>query len=292
MNMGSVIGAGVRVAREQPRAVAIWTAIYIALLLPFGLLILPSLQATMAGDVAGLDPMAAIGHMGGLLLYYIVLTAMLLVLNNAAYRAILRPRDSRYAYLRVGMDELRILGLGMAAFLVFFLIVLLLSIAFGLGGGIGLFGSGTAPSGRGAAWAIVIGVGLYILAVFVSVRLALAFPLTVLRRRIVIGEAWRRSRGNFWALFGAFLVIFLIYSLVSALLTLITGGGTMATLFSIESMDGSRDMAAISPALLVPQLIASGISGMLWVLLSGCGLAMAARQLSGEDDEELSRIWA
>lgn len=292
MNMGSVIGAGVRVAREQPRAVAIWTAIYIALLLPFGLLILPSLQATMAGDVAGLDPMAAIGHMGGLLLYYFVLMAMLLVLNNAAYRAVLRPRDSRYAYLRVGMDELRILGLGIAVFLVFFLILLLLSIAFGLGGGIGLFGSGTAPSGRGAAWAIVIGVGLYILAVFVSVRLALAFPLTVLRRRIVIGEAWRRSRGNFWALFGAFLVIFLIYSLVSTLLTLITGGGTMATLFSIESMDRSRDMAAISPALLVPQLIASGISGMLWVLLSGCGLAMAPRQLSGEDDEELSRIWA
>ena len=102
-------------------------AIYIALLLPFGLLILPSLQATMAGDVAGLDPMAAIGHMGGLLLYYIVLMAMLLVLNNAAYRAVLRPRDSRYAYLRVGMDELRILGLGIAVFLVFFLIEILIN---------------------------------------------------------------------------------------------------------------------------------------------------------------------
>ena len=42
------------------------------------------------------------------------------------------------------------------------------------------------------------------------VKLSLSFPLTLLRRRFVIGEAWTLTKGRFWTLFGAYFMIFVI----------------------------------------------------------------------------------
>ncbi|WP_204270332.1 hypothetical protein, partial [Klebsiella aerogenes] len=46
-----------------------------------------------------------------MLLLYLCLLLLVVVLMNAVFRAMLRPQEGGFAFMRLGMDEFRMLGL-------------------------------------------------------------------------------------------------------------------------------------------------------------------------------------
>jgi len=154
--------------------------------------------------------MAGMSQMFGL---YLLLMIGLLVLYTAALRAAVRPAESGFAYLRLGMDEVRMVLVALVLSVGFFLLYVLLALVIGVIGGV------VAVAARAAAVPVFVLLGLIVFAVliFFYVRFSLAFALTMQRGKIMIGESWNLTKGRFWTLFGAYFVVGLIVTVVSML---------------------------------------------------------------------------
>jgi len=211
------------------------------------------------------------------------------VLYTASMRSVLRPDAGGIAFLRLGMDELRTLGL----FLLFLFVGVVLFFAASLI--TGLFIGGLATSSESMVLTVILSllVGLVVFGalLFLTVRFSLAFPLTLHRQAFAIGEAWRLSRGHFWKLFGAALVVTLIGFVLSIAINLVAAGGYFAdVLAAMNDPEASvrvaeRQAAAIGSfnTMMILQSIGGAAVAAVWLALSGGSVASAARLLV--DDE-------
>ena len=307
-SVGSILGGAFGVVRRNPLAVLVWGVLYVAAI---GLLFVAMRpifavyseifsQALARGGKQPLTPEDLRPYMdraqsAGAIAFLaeIGIFSFLMVLVSASQRAVLRPLDRGFAYLRVGGDELRLIGLGI------FLMVCL---------GIGMFLAmlaGLIVVGITLAIAAAVGaspafVGLLLLAqycllmgatIYAQVRLSLAFPLTFLRRTFVVGEAWRLSNGRFWTLFGAYFLIALIYMA----LALVLMGFALAPFFSEVAANPSSPDAfhlalqhqaerfstldATNAGLLLGFVLLAGFS----IALFGGAMATAVRDLVGDE---------
>jgi hypothetical protein len=287
MHVGSIISGGFRVVREHPGAVAVWGLLYLAVTVALALAIQPLVGASGPG---GLDPEFGAGDtssmLGRVLLFELALVIVMVVLFAASQRAVLRPERSGFAYLRLGMDELRLFGLTILLIILFYVGFLVAAIVLTL-----LVGVVAVAAGPSAALplAFVQLLGLMALIIWFQVRLSLTFPLTLLRGRIVIGEAWRLSRNRFWTLLGAFLVIFLMFVALWIAVTLLTGGGYLADLarngFNLEGIQAAseRQMAQQFGGITVMGMIGwllAAVAGTLFIAIFGGAVATAARELT------------
>ena len=232
VHVGDMISGSFQFVRDRFRTVLVWSAIYFAITLGAQLAMRPlyqkqftAMQAGMAGT-PGLPGQAALSVLVGSLL----VIAIIIVLNAAIFRAALHPERSAFAYLRFGMDELRL-----------FLLLLLLTIAFFIGFFIAtivvelivfaLIAAGGVGRIFGVILGIVGGLALFGAMIFFVVRFASAGPLTILRKKIVIGESWRLTRGHFWALFGTYFVVAVVWLVGWLVLLKITFSGAMGDAF-------------------------------------------------------------
>lgn len=289
MTVRSIIGGGVRMVRTQPWIVAIWAAVYLAVFAVMIALFAP-FMATMAqfqreaatNAALGIQvaPTLPPGFVGAILLFDLILALLTAVAFAAVVRAVARPTGDRFAYLRLGMDELRLIGLGVvfviAALVAEIVAVLAVLLVAGLVG---------AVAGRGGA-AVVVGLlalGLIGAAIWVQVRLSLAGALTVLRGRIVIGDAWRATRGRFWTLLGAYLLLFLAFLAVTIVLTALLNphlmsayaSQNMAAIQAASAEQLERQTAGLSAAL-IGQMIVGSVMGVVLGAVAGGAVATAA----------------
>jgi hypothetical protein len=138
------------------------------------------------------------------------------------------------------------------------------------------------------------------LAVWVLVRVSLAYPLTFLRGRIVIGEAWRLSHGRFWTLFGGYLIVFLVALALAIAVAMVTAwplveeiarrGFTLQTLQAVAQLQLARQAAGIDAMMVIGWLL-NGLVGALSLALYGGAMATAARELAA-DSEGMARTFA
>jgi hypothetical protein len=155
--------------------------------------------------------------------------------------------------------------------------------------------SAGAVAGAGGAAAVgIVGILLVVGAfVWLEVRLSLAFPLTLLRRKIIIGESWRLSRGRFWTLFGAYLAIFVIIVVISIVGGLVTSGsyvfdmirnaGNSAGMQQVMQAQMARQFGSIT-AITVIGWIVNAVLGAVVIALSGGAVATAVRELITDED--------
>ena len=107
---------GFRLTREKPRVLLAWSVanFFISVIMALALIAMfgPMLAELEAVNANSDDPSQALAVFEKLApLYALVLPAGLIVIavwSAAVYRAVLRPADNRFWYLRLGADELRL----------------------------------------------------------------------------------------------------------------------------------------------------------------------------------------
>ena len=232
---------GFRVVRRQPLALVFWALFYAAIMAAAFAMIGPSLigfvtateQLEQSGATPTMEDFAPLFQMMGLL-FAVLLPASLItsaMMHAAIARSVLRPGESAFGYLRLGMDEVRVLVVSVVLFLVF---MVLMAVSSGLiGVAVGMTVAAEAP----ALWLLVVLLVLATIALFawLFVRLSLAIPITMAERRIAIFDSFGFTKGRFWPLLGMALlawvlsmVVGLLGSLVAMPLELATGGGITA----------------------------------------------------------------
>lgn len=232
---------GFRVVRRNPMALIFWALFYAVFMVAIFAMMGPNLisfvtateQLEQSGATPSMEDFAPLFQMMGLL--FAVLLPLSLIASAMIYaavsRAVLRPGENAFGYLRLGMDEVRVLAVSVVLFFVF---MALMVVASGIiGAVIGMTVAAEMP----ALWLLVV---LLILAaigasIWLAVRLSLAIPITMAERRIAIFDSFGFTRGRFWPLLGMALlawvmsvVVGLLGSLVAMPLQFATGGGMMA----------------------------------------------------------------
>jgi hypothetical protein len=276
---------GFRIVREHPRAVLVWAIVQTIVSLVLGAYVVvtagPALMSLQARGFATGDPTLAMATISRLLPTYLALLVFALVFYPVIYaamaRAVLRPEESRFGYLRFGRDELRQLGLMLQVLLLGFIFyamsVLILTVVIVVGG---FAGGATTGNSSGGATAIGVGVGVIALIVFIgfwtviAVRLSLASPLTFATERVSLFGSWGLTRGRFWPIFGAYVltlalaaVVYMLGQSVIVAVVAIAGGG-MGGLEALVHPDLGSLQAFLAPTRLVQIVFSSILMALVW----------------------------
>jgi hypothetical protein len=290
-SVGSILSGAFRLFKEQPVTVAIWIGIFVAYGLLSNALLLggfgTDLEALRSGQVSPASAIGAglLGALLGLLFFA--------VMSCAIFRAILRPEDGGFAWLKFGMDEFRMMGLYLILIVVggFFALIAGLVVFFMVGGA--ALAAGAMPGAGTVLFMFLFMLLLFVGLVYVLVRLSLVGPLTFLRRRIAIDDGWALSRGNFWKLFLVYLVLGIIMMVLQMVVPSIPGQpGFMQVLQNFGDPDAMQAMqqveiGSITIAAMLPYvLIASIVQAIAHVLNNGA-ISTAVRELLHDEGEVL-----
>ncbi len=171
--------------------------------------------------------------------------------------------------LKIGADEGRLIVVGLLWILT--MVGLYIAIAVVVGGVLGVVFAASGDGGGAAALALIPVILLvYGVLIFFIVRLSPAGALTVRDRAIRFTSAWNVTRGRFWPMFFAFLVMFVIVLVVSLLLQLVLGVamfGAMAANPDLASGNADPD-----------QVMSILFSPATFVIMAGIYFVMTAIQ--------------
>ncbi|WP_420431769.1 hypothetical protein [Hyphobacterium sp.] len=165
---------------------------------------------TRLGSTMTVMPLISIG---GMLIALMAQAAWLRLLTRGEMAAVIP--------FRLGGDELRLFvtNLGLLAVAMGFYFVSL-AVTVMLVGGVVAFAGGNGSTEAGLAGGFVaamIFLALVLAAVFAAVRLSAAPATTILEKRIAF-PAWSMTRGIFWPLLGAYVLVAIIIGVLSAII--------------------------------------------------------------------------
>lgn len=203
-------------------------------------------------------PPASVMALGPAYFLIMVITYLLLAAYEAgALRWMIRGEVEGFFGLSLGADTWRVWA-GYWLWFVFFLIAYLgLFIAPILVGAIGGIAGGEAAAGVTVLLVLVTMLAYLFAWLYVSVRLAPAAATSVGRRRFSFFDAWKVSKGRFWPLLGAYLLLFLIFIVLYLIVgsVLVVALGISAT--SAPSISDSNDPQAVMRMFTTPNTIAA-----------------------------------
>jgi len=218
-SIGASIGDGFGLIRRRPLTVFVWGLLILAPTFAALGLMLPAMGELFAGmpdhDVGQGGPSALPEgmvaqmmqfQMGSLLANFGQYLMMALV-YTAVFRAVLRPDESSFFSLRVGMDELRVAVAGLAIGLGVY-VVMILGLLVCLALGFALWQQGAAA----ALWtAGIVGGLLFLTVLWGLARLSLIAPASVLYRDFAFVQGWKLAAGKAWSLLGMMLLIYMLF---------------------------------------------------------------------------------
>jgi MFS family permease len=283
---------GFRLTRENRKAFGAWV------IASFAVSVLAAIStAMMPGDVKrGLETMnsdvtpTAAQFLDALIVISPILLlglAVQCVMAAAVYRLFFRHDDTRFGYLRLGADELRLMALS------------LIYVALGMGLVIGvtmvaaIVTALSAFAGPGAEAVVGEITGLLSLGVlfFVLVRLSLAPVATFAERRLAIFESWRLTRGQFWRLSGAYVLAIACMAVIIMLtvaicfgvagVIVLLSGGQLTDVKGVFDADQNSLKSYLSVGVIASMVISSVLSA-LWNAVMAAPGAVAYQQLHGD----------
>lgn len=300
LTFGSIVNGAFRHFRERPLAVLIWGAIYTVITFAYSLVVMPAMMGQINDMQAG-SPQFATAFFGMMLPFYLLMLLISLVLIAASLRTILRPGEDSLAGLRVGMDELRLLGLFVVLGIAFLIVGLIGAIVAGALGGVLAIAFGGSRGGVGMLLVLLPMLAFYCAMIFLMVRLSLVSALTVLRRKIIIGESWRLTRGHFWRLFGAYFVLAVMLFILYVIIMLVTVGPVFMQMFShgfspqgmqaANQMQLQRQFGGLSLIGIVSAVGQGLLVALSYAVWSGAA-ATATQDLVGRTDVDLEETFA
>jgi hypothetical protein len=276
---------GFRLLRREPAAAFVWMLLWLAAFL---------FTATVVarGDrvvVSGHGPTASLREIaqrfGPFAAVCIALFLMVWAMTTVAvYRAVLRPEDRRFFYLRLGADEMRLAVMTVTAFFLVLLFggvpaYLLLVLADPLMRALPNLAREIATLGALATVCVDIWLG---------VRLSLIAVETFAERRFHLSAYWPLAKGRFWYLFFCYFLCFWSVLLLSFLLFFV--GGVVTALAQPDAGVGNilRRTSVLGLATMLAVLTAS-FWVMSTVVLCACQ-AYAFRAILGAGDGDVTII--
>lgn len=281
---------GFRVVRRHPMALIFWSLFYVAIMVAALALVGGSLIGLMSAAEelersAPTSPDAFMPILGSYMAILAVILPVSLIASAMIYaavsRAVLRPAESAFGFLRLGMDEVRVLVVSIVLFILF---MVLSVVVFGI---VGAVAGMTVAADMPALWLAVVllvcaGVAFFI---WLSVRLSLAIPITMAERRIAIFDSFALTKGRFWPLLGMALLAFvmsivvgLLGSLVGMPIELATGG-----LKGLSSLEGESLQVILQNAwpAIAAYVLVNAVMSALQVAVIYAPFSAAYRDIKG-----------
>lgn len=290
---------GFRLVRRNPLALVAWTLLYAVLTLAalFSLsgmvdqLEAWSVQAEAMESVA--DPSfdqiwAVMSDFGAILAGVAWLLPVSLVvgamLGAAVARGVLTPSSDRFGYLRLGMDEVRVL-----------VVTFVLGVVMSLAAVAGLVAVGVliaaARTAGGDGPAVIAGLVGFLavtcLFIWLSVRLSLAVPITVAERRFAFFDSFSLTKGRFWPLLGMAILAVVMVMLVQLLSSIVSLPLGIVSGLETWSFNSDQDSEAVRAALdvsnpwVIAHAVVEAIVSALTVGILYAPFAAAYRNIKG-----------
>jgi hypothetical protein len=242
-------------------------------------------QEVVTAQAQGQAPTATPPNMSGLLLMFplqiVFMFAIFLLLasyESSALRWMVRGERSGLLNLHFGADMWRVYGTYWAWLL--YCIVGFIGFFIAMAAG-GLLAASIGDAG-GAVLMVVVTVGYMLAWLYVSVRLSPASATSVGIGEFSPLKAWSVSRGRFWSLFGAYLLLFIIYMIFYLLIASLFMGAFYGQILSgldwstlqtdpaaFESAYAQASMQAVQNTFSNPASIALYVGGQvaLWAFV-------------------------
>ncbi len=287
--------SGIRFVRERPRTVAIWAGAQLVISLIVGAAIVVIMGPSLAqlqgfGRPPTADTAQAMAALGRVMPMLALAVPVGLLINGLVYatvaRSVLRPGDEGMGYIRFGGDELRQILLMLLWFVLFIgaeicglLVVLVPTLIL------------TMIAKPLAALGVLFGLAVFAAFIYGIVRLSLSSAMTFDKKRVELFASWELTKGQFWNMLGAYLlvlglavIIFILVGIISTAVAAVLGGiGGMTAIFT-------RNVASIgdffAPARLAVTVIQALVTPLYWALFL-MPPAQIYRHLSGASDPAL-----
>jgi len=217
-SIGTALGDAFGLIGRRPLSVFVWGLLVLLPSAATVLVMLPMLGELVAAGESGAEP-----HFGQMLQFQgvnglanIVQLLIMAVVYTAVMRAIVRPRETGFFSLRIGMDELRVAVVGIAVGIgAYAAVIVLLMLGAAIGYAVWQLDS---PGNWMAIAALVL---VLILGIWLMMaRISLIAPASVLFRDFAFVQGWRLGRGQTWHLFGMMLVLAVIIIIVEMIVVI------------------------------------------------------------------------
>lgn len=282
---------GFRITRENPRAFGAWVVVSVGVSVLAAVIdvFLPTSVKNGLDSISGDATLTARQFLDALIAIAPVLVlglAIQSVMAAAVYRLIFRHDDTRFGYLRLGADELRLMGLTLIYIFLFIGLVVAVSTVSGVVVALASI-AGPAAQAFAGLLAFLFSMGAL---VYVLVRLSLAPVATFAERRLAVFESWTLTRGHFWTLLAAYALAIACIAVIGVLLIAVfTGlagaikvamGGQLSDVAAMIRPKNQSLTSYLSIGLLAYMLINSAFSALYNAVIAAPG-AMAYAQLHG-----------
>ena len=282
---------GFRLTRRAPLAVLSWAAAYAVFIGLMFLLVGPhfvtvlsvitEMQAQGQTEPSPED-VERLAQAYGVIIGWAMPLGLLFsaVISTAIARSVIRPEDRKFGYLRVGKDELRVLGASLLVSLIMFAVTFVgfMIVTLATAGAMAL------P----ALWLVVVLLSLAIigLLIWLSVRLSLVVPSTFAEGRIMLKPAFAMTgKKVFWPLLGMAIIagimamlVGLLGSAVAAPLSLMVGGSEQ--LVAMQGASVPSLLSALGPMLAV-SLVVQAVLSAAQIVIMYAPFSAAYLQLKG-----------
>lgn len=266
---------GFRLTKEHPGVMLAWSAVYFGGILLIALVMMATLGPqfiTLArkGQLTG-DDLEAVASLLAqswpAFLLVLLMTALLMsIVTAGVMRLVLRPTEHGFAHLKVGRTELKLTAANLLCIGLY-----AISVVVGL-----VFTAGASQFGSfGAIVAVLLVVAF---GGWIGVRLSLLLPTVFETGKISLREAWEKTRGHFWSLFGMivlavifYVIVWILFSIISFAVVELSGGEA-----AMQDIGRLTPVTAIAAALtLVLQLLLQ----VLQIVMIYAPFAVAYREL-------------
>jgi hypothetical protein len=187
------------------------------------------------------------------------------VLTAAVARAVLRPGEKAFGFVRLGMDEVRVF---FVTLIIGILAAVFCTIIFAAAVIVGVIAI-KALEGWGGLVMFLTVLGAFAFMIWLLVRWSLAIPITVAEKRFAVFDSFAATKGRFWPLLGMGLIAFIMALLVMLLCGVVSMPLSMMLGMNIAgSMDGpSADhivkMFDVTNPLVIASAVVDAITSVL-----------------------------